>query len=328
MSGGEPSSIKRNAVCAVRVPDLSRLLLHRAYRIIQGKVCSLAKDRFLFSQKRRDGFCTKLCTGNTGRKPLTMWCGQPLITETLKTQVRTGRLSHAYLFIGTRGTGKTTCAQHSRQGASTASTPWTATPAASATPAAASTDGSVHRRGRAGRRIQQRRGQRPRMLRGGGDLLSDHACKKRVYIIDEVHMLSNTGAFNALLKILEEPPRASHVHPRNNGAPQSSAGDDPLPLPAPQLPAARRASTIAERLARRRGAGGHQSRRRTRHSFSAALADGGMRDAPFAARPVLRGGNGRHRGGAQRHGTRRNAPHAVHCGCRSRREYRGSARAV
>ena len=75
MSGGEPSSIKRNAVCAVRVPDLSRLLLHRAYRIIQGKVCSLAKDRFLFSQKRRDGFCTKLCTGNTGRKPLTMWWG-------------------------------------------------------------------------------------------------------------------------------------------------------------------------------------------------------------------------------------------------------------
>ena len=50
MSGGEPSSIKRIAVCAVRVPDLSRLLLHRAYRIIQGKVCSLAKDRFLFSK--------------------------------------------------------------------------------------------------------------------------------------------------------------------------------------------------------------------------------------------------------------------------------------
>ena len=37
--------------------------------------------------------------------------GQPFITETLKTQVRTGRLSHAYLFIGTRGTGKTTCAR-------------------------------------------------------------------------------------------------------------------------------------------------------------------------------------------------------------------------
>ena len=34
--------------------------------------------------------------------------GQPHITETLKSQVRTGRTSHAYLFIGTRGTGKTT----------------------------------------------------------------------------------------------------------------------------------------------------------------------------------------------------------------------------
>lgn len=37
--------------------------------------------------------------------------GQAHITETLKNQVRTGRLSHAYLFIGTRGTGKTTCAK-------------------------------------------------------------------------------------------------------------------------------------------------------------------------------------------------------------------------
>ena len=37
--------------------------------------------------------------------------GQEHITETLKNQVRTGKLSHAYLFIGTRGTGKTTCAK-------------------------------------------------------------------------------------------------------------------------------------------------------------------------------------------------------------------------
>ncbi len=37
--------------------------------------------------------------------------GQKHITETLKNQVKTGRLSHAYLFIGTRGTGKTTCAR-------------------------------------------------------------------------------------------------------------------------------------------------------------------------------------------------------------------------
>ena len=48
MSGGEPSSIKRNAVCAVRVPDLNWLLLCRAYRTIRGRVCSLAKDRTVF----------------------------------------------------------------------------------------------------------------------------------------------------------------------------------------------------------------------------------------------------------------------------------------
>ena len=38
-------------------------------------------------------------------------CGQDHITETLKAQVASGRLSHAYLFIGTRGTGKTSCAK-------------------------------------------------------------------------------------------------------------------------------------------------------------------------------------------------------------------------
>ena len=52
MSGGEPSSIKRTAVCAVRVPDLSWLLQHRAYRISRGRVCSLAKDRTIFSVVR------------------------------------------------------------------------------------------------------------------------------------------------------------------------------------------------------------------------------------------------------------------------------------
>ena len=38
-------------------------------------------------------------------------CGQEQVTETLKAQVASGRLSHAYLFIGTRGTGKTSCAK-------------------------------------------------------------------------------------------------------------------------------------------------------------------------------------------------------------------------
>ena len=62
--------------------------------------------------------------------------GQKHITETLKNQVKTGRLSHAYIFIGTRGTGKTTCAA-SWPGLSTVKTRWTATPAANAPPAGA-----------------------------------------------------------------------------------------------------------------------------------------------------------------------------------------------
>ena len=136
MSGGEPSSIKRIAVCAVRVPDLSRLLLHRAYRIIQGKVCSLAKDRFLFSQKRRDGFCTKLCTGNTGRKPLTMWWGSRSSPKRSRPRcVPDGLATPIFLSAPAARAKRPARAFSPRR--STASTRWTETPATSATPAAA-----------------------------------------------------------------------------------------------------------------------------------------------------------------------------------------------
>ena len=64
--------------------------------------------------------------------------GQSHITDTLQRQVGEGRVGHAYLFTGTRGTGKTTCSG-SLLRPSTASIPWTAPPAASATAAGAST---------------------------------------------------------------------------------------------------------------------------------------------------------------------------------------------
>ena len=53
--------------------------------------------------------------------------------------------------------------------------------------------------------------------------------KRKVYLLDEVHMLT-MGAFNALLKTLEEPPRARGVHPRDDGTRKGSR-DDHLPLP-------------------------------------------------------------------------------------------------
>ena len=128
--------------------------------------------------------------------------GQEHITETLRRQASSGRLSHAYLFTGTRGTGKTTCAkilakagncQHPVDG-----DPCGQCPACQGIDNgslldvleldAASNNGVDH----------------VRALRDEA-VYSPASVKYRVYIIDEVHMLS-VSAFNALLKILEEPP--------------------------------------------------------------------------------------------------------------------------
>ena len=128
--------------------------------------------------------------------------GQEHITETLQRQVAEGRLSHAYLFTGTRGTGKTTCAkilakavncEHPENG-----NPCNRCPSCLGIESggfldvmeldAASNNGVDH----------------VRALRDEA-IYSPAQVKKRVYIIDEVHMLS-IAAFNALLKILEEPP--------------------------------------------------------------------------------------------------------------------------
>ena len=203
MSGGEPSSIKRNAVCAARAPDPSRLLLHRAYRIIQGKVCSLAKDRFLFSQKTERWILYEALYRKYRPKTFDDVVGQPFITETLKTQVRTGRLSHAYLFIGTRGTGKTTCARILAK-AVNCEHPVDGNPCNECDACRGIEDGSVldvvELDAASNNGVDD-----VRMLRDEA-IFSPTTVRKRVYIIDEVHMLSKP-AFNALLKILEEPPQ-------------------------------------------------------------------------------------------------------------------------
>ena len=128
--------------------------------------------------------------------------GQPHITETLKTQVRTGRTSHAYLFIGTRGTGKTTCAKILAK-AVNCENPIDGNPCNACRVCRGIDDGSildvVEMDAASNNGVDN-----VRQLRDEA-VFSPAAAKKRVYIIDEVHMLS-LSAFNALLKILEEPP--------------------------------------------------------------------------------------------------------------------------
>lgn len=128
--------------------------------------------------------------------------GQSAVTQTLKTQIVTGKLSHAYLFTGCHGTGKTTCAKILAKAVNCLS-PENGNPCNRCKACRAIDEGScmdvLEIDAASNNGVDNVRDLRDDAV------YSPSQVKKRVYIIDEVHMLS-TSAFNALLKIIEEPP--------------------------------------------------------------------------------------------------------------------------
>lgn len=128
--------------------------------------------------------------------------GQEHITSTLQNEVSSGRLNHAYLFTGSRGTGKTTCAKILAKAVNCLN-PQNGNPCGKCEICKGIDDGSildiVEMDAASNRKIDDIRQIIDEVQ------FKPAKCKYRVYIVDEVHMLT-TEAFNALLKTLEEPP--------------------------------------------------------------------------------------------------------------------------
>lgn len=131
--------------------------------------------------------------------------GQPQVTITLKNELKSARINHAYLFTGTRGTGKTTCAKILAKAVNCLNSQ-DGDPCGECEICKGIEEGSVMD-------IAEIDAASNNGVDNIRTIIEEAAftptkAKYRVYIIDEVHMLS-AGAFNALLKTLEEPP--SHV---------------------------------------------------------------------------------------------------------------------
>ena len=129
--------------------------------------------------------------------------GQEHVVQTLVNQIKTGRLGHAYLFTGTRGTGKTSTAKIFAK-AINCEHPVNGSPCGKCAACKALSDPSnidvIEIDAASNNGVNEIRELRDNVQ------FPPVSCKYKVYIIDEVHMLTG-AAFNALLKTLEEPPK-------------------------------------------------------------------------------------------------------------------------
>lgn len=182
MSGGRPSSIKRIVLCAAvnlhtYVPDF----------------CVITKGAFFMYKALYRKW-----------RPLSFddVISQPHITSTLRNQVCTGKTAHAYLFTGSRGTGKTTCARILAKAVNCPNAE-NGVPCLSCDICRDADRGTlsdiIEIDAASNNSVEDIRDLRE------GTVYMPERCSCKVYIIDEVHMLS-PSAWGALLKVMEEPP--------------------------------------------------------------------------------------------------------------------------
>lgn len=170
----------------------------RGCTVIFGYICDIRK-------KAKSGFMNEFIVSALKYRPLTFdtVVGQSAITNTLRNSILTGHMSHAYLFCGPRGVGKTTCARIFAKAINCL----TPTKAAEACGECESCKAFSEHRSYNIHELDAASNNSVDGIRSLTDQvrIPPQIGKYSVYIVDEVHMLS-TAAFNAFLKTLEEPP--------------------------------------------------------------------------------------------------------------------------